>query len=228
MRYEPVCKGRFISRPNRFIAQVEVDGKMETCHVKNTGRCRELLLPGAEVVLQRFDPAITRRKTSLDLIAVWKGEKLINMDAQAPNQVFQEWAESGAFLSGISQLRPEVRYGGSRLDFSFEAEGRRCLAEIKGVTLEEKGAVYFPDAPTQRGARHLEELMRAVSEGIRAFAVFVVQMEGADYFSPHDATDPEFGQTLRRAAENGVEIIAVDCLVAPDSLSVHQKVEVRL
>lgn len=227
MHYENIRVGRFLDRPNRFIAHVELDGEGVVCHVKNTGRCRELLLPGATVYLQEFDSAA--RKTKFDLIAVEKaGVGLINMDAQAPNKVFAEWAHSGAFLPGLTYLRPEKTWGSSRFDFYFEAGARKGFVEVKGVTLEEDGGAFFPDAPTERGVKHLEELIACRADGYEAYLCFVIQMTGVDYFAPNDRTHPAFGDALRRAAGAGVGLLAYDCRVTPDSLIMNDKVEIAL
>lgn len=216
----------FLSRPNRFIAHVELNGAPVVCHVKNTGRCRELLVPGAAVYLEKSDhPA---RKTLYDLVAVEKGKRLINMDAQAPNRVFGEWATAGHFVQGLTLLRPETVWGSSRFDFYWEAPGRRGFVEVKGVTLEEDGAVYFPDAPTQRGLKHVEELRACLQEGYEACLFLVIQMEGADFWAPNDRTQPEFGAAVRRARDEGVEVLAYDCTVSPDALALRTPVEVRL
>lgn len=226
MQYQTVKKGIFLARPNRFIAHVEVDGATQVVHVKNTGRCRELLVPGASVYLeQSANPA---RKTKYDLIAVEKGELLINMDAQAPNQVFREWAEQGGFLPGLTQLRPETTWGSSRFDFYWEAGDRRGFVEVKGVTLEENGHARFPDAPTERGVKHLEELIRCQGEGYEAAVCFVLQMEGMKDFAPNDSTHPAFGQTLRKAAQAGVQILARTCRVTPETLTIAEPVPVCL
>lgn len=226
MIYPGIVRAAFIDRPNRFIAHVLVAGERRVCHVKNTGRCRELLLPGAQVLLQRADKP--GRKTDLDLIAVWKGARLINMDAAAPNRVFGEWARSGGFLPGITLLRPEVVHGDSRFDFYLEAGRRRAFVEVKGVTLEENGVARFPDAPTQRGVKHLNGLAQCLKEGYEAWAVFVVQMEGVSRFEPNWATHPAFGQALVQAQSAGVNVMAVDCRVSEDSLSIRQSVPVNL
>ena len=226
MRYANICEGRFELRPNRFIAHVAVEGRTEICHVKNTGRCRELLLPGAVVYLERAGNPL--RKTQYDLIAVRKGELLINMDAQAPNKVFGEWAAAGGFLPGVTAIRPEFTWGDSRFDFRLEDGQGPIFVEVKGVTLEEAGEARFPDAPTERGAKHLRGLLRAVEEGYRAAACFVIQMKGPTVFRPNDRTDPAFGQALRQAAAGGVRVLAVDCRVEPDSLSVDSFVPVDL
>lgn len=222
MRYSSCIPGTFLSRPNRFVAQVELNGRTETCHVKNTGRCRELLLPGCRVYLvPGSNPA---RKTKYDLVAVEKqtahGPLLVNMDAQAPNRVFAEWARER-----YADVHPEVRYGQSRLDFCLDGQH---FVEVKGVTLEQDGRCRFPDAPTERGTRHLHELIRAVEEGYRATAFFVIQMADAEDFSPNDETDPAFGVALRQAAEAGVEIAAWCCRVTPGSIALDRPVPVRL
>ncbi len=225
MRYQRVIPGKFLSRPNRFIALVEVGGETVVAHVKNTGRCKELLVPGVTVYLQRADaPA---RKTLYDLIAVEKGSLLINMDAQAPNKVFAEWARSGV-LSGLTLLRPETTWGSSRFDFYWESAAEKGFVEVKGVTLERDGGAYFPDAPTERGVKHLKELTAARQQGYQAAVCFVIQMKGVDFFSHNDETHPEFGDTLRMAARSGVDIWAYDCLVTPDTLSIDAGVPVRL
>ena len=226
MQYQRIEKGRFLSRPNRFIAHVELDGRTEVVHVKNTGRCRELLIPGATVYLEKSDnPA---RKTQYDLIAVEKGTLLVNMDAQAPNQVFREWAEAGNFQEGLTILRPETTWGDSRFDFYWEAGGRRGFVEVKGVTLEEDGHACFPDAPTERGVKHLNELARCQADGYEAAVCFVLQMAGMKDFAPNDRTHPAFGDALRQAAQAGVRIMARECAVTPDSLTIGAAVPVLL
>ncbi len=224
MLYESVILGRFQSRPNRFVAHVRLEGETIVCHVKNTGRCRELFVKDAKVVLAKSDnPA---RKTKYDVIAVYKGDKLINIDSQAPNQVFREWAEGGGFLPDASLIRPEYTYGQSRLDFYVQAGDKRCLVEIKGVTLEEDGHACFPDAPTLRGVKHLRELAAAVHDGYECYVIFVIQMCGVHCFSPNEATDPNFAKELRQAAEAGVHVLAYDCRVTEDSLVMGEPVPV--
>ncbi len=230
MYYPNICPGTFLARPNRFIAHVEVEGKTEVCHVKNTGRCRELLVPGCRVYLvESGNPA---RKTRYDLVAVEKetpsGTLLINMDSQAPNKVFGEWAASGQFRPGLTLLRPEMTYGNSRFDYYWEASGRKGFVEVKGVTLEEDGVVRFPDAPTLRGVKHLEELAAAKAAGYEAAVCFIVQMEGMRWLEPNDATHPEFGAALRRSAAAGVEVLALECRVTPDSLEAVRGLPVHL
>lgn len=226
MQYGPVISGKFLSRPNRFIAQVEIETGVETVHVKNTGRCRELLVPGATVYLEYSgNPA---RKTRYDLIAVEKNGLLINMDAQAPNKVFAEWAAAGHFLPDVQSIRPEYPYGASRLDFCLETAKGLHLVEVKGVTLEENGEARFPDAPTERGVKHIHELQRAVENGLDATLFFVVQMEHMRSVAPNDDTHPAFGEALRAAVADGVHVCAWDCTVTPDSLWIHREVPVIL
>lgn len=227
MQYLSVRRGQFVARPNRFVARVALDGAEQTVHVKNTGRCRELLVPGAPVYLaETQNPA---RKTRYDLIAVEKGPLLVNMDSQAPNRVFGEWAAAGNFRPGLTLLRPETVYENSRFDFYWEAAGgRRGFVEVKGVTLEQDGHARFPDAPTQRGVKHLEELVRCRAAGYEAAVCFVLQMSGMRDFAPNDATHPAFGAALRRAAACGVEVLAMECEVAPDRLALRRPVPVRL
>ena len=221
MHYPNITSGRFLARPNRFIAQVEIGGREETCHVKNTGRCRELLVPGARVYLTASGNP--KRKTKYDLVAVEKGTRLINMDSQ----VVQEWLEQGG-LPGLTRIQPEYRYDQSRFDFYLEQGSRKAFLEVKGVTLEENGVVRFPDAPTARGAKHLHELIRAGREGYGAYVFLVIQMENVDHFEPNWKTDPDFGQALLDAQEAGVHLLAYDCQVTPDSLWIGKKVPVKI
>ena len=225
MEYGKMVPGVFLARPNRFIAHVKINGREEVCLVKNTGRCRELLPPGAEVWCQESDnPA---RKTKYDLITVKKGDRLINMDSQAPNTAAREWLLAGG-LGEISELRPETVHGDSRFDFSFMKDGKRCFLEVKGVTLENDGVCAFPDAPTERGTKHLRGLIRAAEEGFGAYVLFVVQMENVRYLHPNDATDPACRKTLREAAEAGVKILARDCRVTPGSMALNKSLPVCL
>ena len=225
MRYGKMVAGTFLARPNRFIAHIEIDGQMEICHVKNTGRCRELLPIGARVWCAVSDnPA---RKTKYDLITVQKGSRLINMDSQASNIVAREWLLSGG-LGQIDNLKAEVTHGESRFDFSFTKDGKPCFLEVKGVTLETDGVCAFPDAPTERGAKHLRGLSSLAREGYGAYVLFVIQMSDVKYLHPNDATDPSFGVALRQAAADGVQVMAVDCAVTADSMKISKKVEVRL
>ena len=225
MRYENMVQGEFLSRPNRFIAHIRIRGTEEVCHVKNTGRCRELLTPGATVWCQEWDNP--NRKTKFDLIAVQKGDRCINMDSQAPNAAAKQWLLSGG-LGEISELRGEYTHGDSRFDFSFMKEGKRCFLEVKGVTLENDGVCAFPDAPTERGAKHLRGLTKLAQEGFGAYVLFVVQMADVKYLHPNDATDPAFGAALREAAAAGVHVLAMDCAVTEDTMQIRLPVLVKL
>ena len=217
--------GFFQARPNRFIAHVEIGGQMQTVHVKNTGRCRELLVPGARVWCQEsLNPT---RKTKYDLITVEKGDRLINMDSQAPNAAAKEWLAAGG-LGNIENLRAETFQGDSRFDFYFTKDGTPCYLEVKGVTLETDGVCAFPDAPTERGAKHLRGLARLAQEGYGAYVLFVIQMADVRYLHPNDVTDPQFGQALRDAAAAGVQILAVDCAVTPDTMQIGSAVKIQL
>lgn len=224
MRYGEILPAVFLSRPNRFIAHVLVEGEEVVCHVKNTGRCRELLRPEARVWLEKGTNP--KRKTAYDLVTVEKGRRLVNMDAQAPNKIFGEWALR--LEAGIRSVRPEVAFGDSRLDFLLETEQGRHYVEVKGVTLEEGGHVFFPDAPTERGVRHLHTLMRAVEQGHRATVFFVVQIADVLDFSPNDSTDPAFGQALRQAAAAGVQVLAFTCQVTPEEVTMDRQIPVIL
>ena len=226
MQYANMIPGIFLSRPNRFIAHVEIEGRQQVVHVKNTGRCRELLPVGARVWC--LDAASPNRKTRYDLITVQKGERLINMDSQAPNRVFGEWASTGGFIPSVTAVKREYTYGDSRLDFCLETPEGLHFVEVKGVTLEADNRARFPDAPTERGVKHIRELQRAVEEGHQASLVFVVQMEGIESVSPNDETHPAFGEALRQAEKAGVQILAYDCKVTVDTMNIHEKVEVKL
>lgn len=226
MKYENIEPAIFLERPNRFVAYVDQAGKREICHVKNTGRCRELLVPGCEIYVQRtHNPA---RKTPLDLIAVNKDGMLINMDSQAPNKVVGEWLKKGNLCSADAIIRPECRFGNSRFDFYVEDGQRRFFMEVKGVTLEEDGVARFPDAPTERGVKHVQELIACRKEGYEAFLFFAVQMKGISRVEPNDQTHPAFGEALREAAAAGVQILAYDCQVRPDVLEIDTEIEVCL
>lgn len=225
MKYANMRPGVFLARPNRFIAYVEMEGQKQTVHVKNTGRCRELLTSGVTVWCEKSaNPA---RKTGYDLIAVQKGNRLINMDSQAPNAAAAEWLRAGG-LGEIENLRAETVHGDSRFDFSFTKAGKPCFLEVKGVTLEADGVCAFPDAPTIRGTKHLRGLTQAAREGYGAYVLFVIQMADVQYLHPNDATDPDFGAALREAAGNGVQILAMDCTVTEDSMTIRDPVPVRL
>ena len=225
MHYDRMVPAVFLSRPNRFIAHVELDGREETVHVKNTGRCRELLRPGTQVWCQ--ESANPNRKTRFDLITVRKGHRLINMDSQAPNIAAGEWLRAGG-LGEIRNLKAESFHGDSRFDFSFEKDGKLCFLEVKGVTLENDGVCAFPDAPTERGVKHLKGLTRLVREGYGAYVLFVIQMPDVKYLHPNDATDPAFGAALREAALNGVQVLAMDCAVTEDIMEIRLPVLVKL
>ncbi|MBQ8358172.1 MAG: DNA/RNA nuclease SfsA [Clostridia bacterium] len=231
MNYKKVVRGTFLARPNRFIAHVLVDGKEEVVHVKNTGRCRELLIPGCCVYLSVADNP--ERRTKYDLIAVEKEREgthplLINMDSQIPNDIAEEFLRAGHLFPADSVIRREVRYGNSRFDFYLESGTRKAFLEVKGVTLEEEGVALFPDAPTERGIKHLRELIACRLEGYEAYVLFVVQMKGVHLLRPNDRTHKAFGDTLREAEQAGVRILAVDCLVTRDSIIPDAPVPVRL
>ncbi len=234
MEYKHIIKGRFLERPNRFIARVEIadedghsgESRVETVHVKNTGRCRELLQRDACVYLEKStNPS---RSTAYDLVAVKKGERLVNMDSQAPNRAVEKWLLGGGFSPEVTLVKPEAKYGNSRFDFYMEAKGERIFMEVKGVTLEEDGVVRFPDAPSERAVKHVEELIAAKKEGYRSIVMFVVQMEDVLYFTPNRKTHPEFADVLTKAARAGVEILAYDCKITPDSMTVNAPVPIVL
>lgn len=226
MRYERIEKAVFLERPNRFIAYTELNGRKETVHVKNTGRCAELLVPGASVYIQRS--ANPDRKTKWDLISVEKGERMINMDSQIPNRLVEEWIRGGHLFRDVTLVRPETTYGNSRFDLYVEAEGKRIFIEVKGVTLEENGVCRFPDAPSERAVKHLEELILAKQEGYETYVFFVIQMKDVRYFTPNTDTHPAFAEALRRAAAAGVHILAYDCTVSPDSIEIDSPVDIVL
>ena len=225
MQYGKMVEGIFLERPNRFIAHIEIGGNTEVCHVKNTGRCRELLPKGAKVWC--LDAASANRKTRYDLIAVQKGDRLINMDSQAPNVAAREWLEAGG-LGMIENLKAESKYGDSRFDFSFTKDGNPCFLEVKGVTLENDGICAFPDAPTERGAKHLKELTGLAGNGYGAYVLFVIQMADVRYLHPNDATDKAFGAALREAHNAGVTLLAYDCEVTARTMTLRKEVEIRL
>ena len=226
MTYSNIHEGLFLSRPNRFVAKVEIRGQIEKCHVKNTGRCKELLIPGAKVYVVESDNP--KRATRYDLISVRKGNRLVNMDSQAPNRYFGEYLRHGRFITGVTLVKPEAKYGSSRFDFYVEAENRKIFLEVKGVTLEENGVAMFPDAPTERGVKHLNELAQCVSEGYEAHIVFVIQMQGISYFTPNYKTHPEFGAALASAIEAGVKATAFDCIVSKNNMSINEATPVKL
>lgn len=224
--YDNIVSGKFISRPNRFIAIVEIDGAEHTCHVKNTGRCRELLVPGASVFLE--EASNPNRKTKYDLISVYKNRNLINIDSQAPNRVFNEWLNEKNLFNKIKLIKPETKYGNSRFDFYIEADGKKIFVETKGVTLEENGIAMFPDAPTERGRKHLNELSDSVKNGYDAYVAFIIQMSEVKLFKPNIKTDLNFADDLRKASESGVKIIALDCMVKENGLKINDYIPVLL
>ena len=226
MKYKNIEKAVFLSRPNRFIANIQIHGTTELCHVKNTGRCRELLIPGVTVYVEvHSDP---KRKTKYSLIAVDKKGKIINMDSQAPNKLVKEWVMEKKPFGEITLLKPETTFGDSRFDFYMETKEHRIFMEVKGVTLEENGVVRFPDAPTERGIKHIMELIEAKKQGYEAYLLFVIQMNGVQYFTPNDVTHKAFGDALRLAHKAGVKILAYDCLVEPDYVQIDTKVETKI
>ena len=218
MQYHNIKQAKFLARPNRFVAKVEVDGSEETVHVKNTGRCRELLLPGAKVILSMADNP--NRKTRYDLIAVEKaGLGLVNIDSQAPNKILQEWLAG----QGFDYIKPEYKYGDSRIDFYMDRQGQKYLLEVKGCTLELDGVGYFPDAPTERGVKHIHELIKARQEGYWCGLAFVIQMSKVKEVRPNMETHPAFGEALEQAKAAGVKILMIGCDVQPDSLTVDEE-----
>lgn len=225
MHYLNMTPGVFLARPNRFIAHIEINGQAEIVHVKNTGRCRELLPVGAEVWCQKSDNP--SRKTKFDLITVRKGNRLINMDSQAPNIATKEWLLSGG-LGTVENVRSETKHGDSRFDFSFTKDGTPCFLEVKGVTLENDGICAFPDAPTERGTKHLRGLQKCIEEGFGGYVLFVIQMSDVKHLHPNDVTDPDFGRALREAAAAGVKVLAVDCIVTEDSMTIGDFVPLML
>ncbi len=224
MTYKNIRAGIFKARPNRFVAHIEIDGQIESCHVKNTGRCRELLLPNCIVYVE--EASNTARKTKYSLIAVQKGDRIINMDSQIPNKAVHEWLVGGNLFKDIILIKPEKVYGNSRFDFYIETVNQKIFMEVKGVTLEEGGVVRFPDAPTERGVKHMNELISCTKQGYEAYILFVIQMADVIKFEPNDLTHPEFGMTLRKAESEGVHVLAYDCEVTPDSLCIRRPVPV--
>ena len=227
MKYNNIVEGRFIERPNRFIAKVEIGGVTETVHVKNTGRCRELLVKGTTVYLEKSNNP--ERKTGYDLIAVLKnGKTLINMDSQIPNAVTEEWLRKGNLFSKDAVIRREVTHNKSRFDFYIEDGDRKIFLEVKGCTLETDGIARFPDAPTERGVKHINELIDCVNEGFEAYILFVIQMKGIKHFEPNDKTHSAFGDALRNAESKGVNILAYDCNVTKDTIEIDKEIKVLL
>ncbi|MBP3359522.1 MAG: DNA/RNA nuclease SfsA [Clostridia bacterium] len=226
MIYENISKGIFLKRPNRFIAHVDLGNGPEICHVKNTGRCAELLIPGVTVFVSKSsNPA---RKTKYDLISVYKGNRLINIDSQAPNKIVWEWIAKDGFLPGITLLKPEFTIGNSRFDFYAQSAGKKIIIEVKGVTLENNNIVSFPDAPTERGTKHMNELSRLASEGFCAYVIFVVQMNGVRCFMPNRIIDPVFSEALINAEKSGVSVMAIDCRVTDNSVTAGNELPVVL
>lgn len=226
MKYKDIRTAKFLSRPNRFIACIEIAGRQEICHVKNTGRCRELLIPDAEVIVQEVNS--NNRKTKYDLIGVYKGNRLVNIDSQMPNKVFHEWMLNSNIFPDIKFIKPECAYNRSRFDFYIETGWRKIFVEVKGVTLETNGVALFPDAPTQRGLKHINDLCQCVQEGKEAYLVFIIQMNDVQHFAPNRETHRAFAEALMNADRQGVKIIALDCEVAVDSIMARDFVEVRL
>lgn len=226
MKYQNTRKAIFISRPNRFIAHILIEGREEICHVKNTGRCKELLIPGAEIYVQEFEEA--KRKTKYDLMSVYKGQKLVNIDSQAPNKIFREWVGRKQFFGEYAVIRPEYKYGQSRFDFYIESGTRKILIEVKGVTLEESRMALFPDAPTERGVKHVQELEQALNHGMEAYLFFIIQMQGVRNVSPNWQTHPAFGNALTQAEKTGLKIMALDCELGEDWIVAKDFVEVKL
>ena len=225
MRYDRIVEGTFISRPNRFIAICEVDKETVTVHVKNTGRCKEILRSGVKVILYYSDNP--DRKTRYDLIAAYKGDMLINIDSQAPNAAFKEFISSSGLFGKSPSVYPEYTHGDSRFDFYIENDDRKIFVEVKGVTLEHDGICSFPDAPTERGLKHLKGLQRTLEEGYECYVAFVIQMKPMRFFTPNYETHEDFGITLEEVNRAGVGILAYDCIVEPDSMVLDSPVPVR-
>lgn len=226
MKYKNTVRAEFCDRPNRFIAHVKINGVMETVHVKNTGRCRELLVSGCPVILEKSDN--TARKTAYDLISVCKEGRWINMDSQAPNQAAAEWIQGGGLFPEEVSVYRERKYGNSRFDIYVESPERKAFIEVKGVTLEENNIVRFPDAPTERGLKHVEELAECMQDGYEAYLLFVIQMKDVRKFQPNWNTHHRFGDALKAAREAGVRILAMDCMIGEDFMRIQDPVEVDL
>ncbi len=226
MEYKSIYKGEFLSRPNRFIAEVLVEGKPEFCHVKNTGGCRELLIKGAEVYLEKAENL--ERKTRYSLVAVKKGDSLFNIDSAAPNVIFGEWVRESGFFGCLSHIKSEKTYGASRFDYYLEGEGKKIFVEVKGVTLEDGGVLLFPDAPTERGVKHLQHLVEAKKEGYEAYVFFIAQTEIGEIFKPNRKMHPQFADALLKAKEEGVGVYCLSCTVTPSALKIKDFVPVQL
>lgn len=226
MIYNNIREAVFIKRLNRFVAEIEINGKTELCHVKNTGRCAELLIKGCTAYVEESDD--NKRKTKYSLICVIKNGILINTDSQAPNKAVGEWLKEGGLFGGCDVLKAERTYKNSRFDFYAEIGKRRIFIEVKGVTLEDDGVVRFPDAPTERGIKHLNELCECVKQGYEAYIIFVIQMSSAKYFEPNRQNGDDFYIALKNAVNNNVKAIAYNCIVKPDFIKINEEVEVRL
>lgn len=226
MEYENIQKAKFIDRPNRFIANIEINDKDEICHVKNTGRCKELLIENSTVYVQEFNSS--KRKTKFDLISVFKGDRLINIDSQAPNKIFHEWALHSGFFNDILFIKPEYTYKNSRLDFYIETLKKKILVEVKGVTLENQNVAMFPDAPTLRGVKHINDLITSIDEGYEAYIFFITQMKGVVCFTPNNEMHKDFGDALAIAKEKGVNVLALDSIVTKDSIKADEFIEVKI
>ena len=226
MIYKNIKEAVFLQRPNRFIAHIEIDGKKEICHVKNTGRCKELLTPNATIFVEEsYNP---NRKTKYDLIGVLKGDRMINMDSQIPNKVFGEWAKHSGYFGNLTFMKAEKTFENSRFDYYLETETDKIFVEVKGVTLEEDGVVLFPDAPTERGVKHINELCRCAEEGYKAYIFFIIQMDNVKYFTPNRRTHAAFADALKNAQQKGVNIVALDCHGTENSITAKDCVEIRL
>ncbi len=226
MKYKEIQKAVFISRPNRFVAKVSIDGEEAAVHVKNTGRCRELLTLGVEVWLEKSSNP--ERKYQYSLVTVKKGDRMVNMDSQAPNKAVGEWLSESGLFSDVKLIRPECKYGNSRFDFYVEYEDKKAFIVVKGVTLENDGTVSFPDAPTERGSKHLRELCECIKDGYEAYVIFVIQMKDVLYFTANADHDPVFARTLKEAHNEGVRILAYDCLVTEDEMKIGDSVKVKI
>lgn len=225
MKYSNVVEGVFVARINRFVAEVVIDEQKTLCHVKNTGRLKELFVPGNRVFLEKTSNQ--KRKYPYDLIAVYRGNVLFNVDSQCPNKLFAEWVQRGNLFSHVKEWKPEKYFQNSRIDFYIEADDKKIWIEVKGVTLESNGVLLFPDAPTERGVKHLKELSDAVEQGYDAYVVFVAKTEAGVVFSPNKKTHPAFAEELKKAKENGVKVICLGCDVTPDYIDIKREIPVK-
>lgn len=226
--YHNIKEGIFIKRPNRFLAEILINGKSEICHVKNTGRCKELLIPEESIVFVEEHENLENRKTKYSLVAVKKGEILVNIDSQAPNKAVYEWINKGGLIADVKAVKAEKKYGNSRFDFYVETKDKKLFAEVKGVTLEQDGIARFPDAPTERGLKHIEELCTCIKEGYEAAIIFVIQMKGVTEFRPNYNTHPDFGKALQKAEQEGVKILAYDCIVTKNEMGIDRLIPIHL